>query len=167
MANQIGEVVDAWADLGPTRPLPLSEQRLRPSARAAEIIGKLGLRFPPANSVDRDAHAARVALLAEDCADIPDDWLDEAARRWAKAQPFFPRTCELREDALAYGRHLTSCRALPAPHAPIVALLRDVMDRRGEPMTEGDTDKLNATLERLGGSFRYRADGSRHKVGEA
>ena len=133
---------------------------MRPSARAAEIIGKLGLRYPPANSVDRDAHAARVALLAEDCADIPDDWLDVAASRWAKAQPFFPRTCELREEALAYGRHLSNQRALPAPRP--VSAPKPLMERRGEPMSEAETAELNTALEKLGAKARYRPDGSRY-----
>lgn len=117
-AKQIVEITDAWADLGPTRPLPSLERPQKPSAKTVEIMGKLGLRYPPANSVDRDAHAARVALLAEDCADIPDDWLDAAARDWAKSQPFFPRTCELRVSALAIGRELTRERRLPPPPPP-------------------------------------------------
>lgn len=78
-------------------------------------MGKLGLRYPPANSVDRESHAARVALLAEDCADIPDDWLDFAAREWAKREPFMPRACEIREMALRHGRSLSRGRALPPP----------------------------------------------------
>lgn len=167
-AQQIGEISEAWADLGPTRPLPSSGRRLRPSAKAAEIIGKLGLRYPPANSVDREAHAARVALLAEDCADIADEWLDEAAARWAKAEPFFPRACELREAALAVGRIYSARRALPAPPTPPVPPPpRDVMDRRGEPMTEADTVELNRRLGVLGGHARYRADGSRYTVEDA
>lgn len=126
-------------------------------------MGKLGLRYPPANSVDRDAHAARVALLAEDCADIPEDWLDEAARRWAKAQPFFPRTCELREEALSYGRHLTA--ALPAPPAPEgPPPKKHVMDRDRSTFTADDWDELNKYLEWGGSPYRYRADGTRYEV---
>lgn len=141
---------------------------MRPSARAAEIIGKLGLRYPPANSVDREAHAARVAMLAEDCADIPEDWLDEAARRWARAQPFFPRTCELREDALSYGRHITARVALPAPKDPNPPMpRRPILDRRGDLMSEGETEELNTILANLGARARYRADGSRYTIGDA
>jgi hypothetical protein len=39
---------------------------------------------------------------------------------------------------------------------------RHVMDRRGEPMSQADTDKLNGILENLGASARYRPDGSRY-----
>ena len=129
-------------------------------------MGKLGLRYPPANSVDRDAHAARVALLAEDCADIPEDWLDEAARRWAKAQPFFPRTCELREEALSYGRHLTASRALPAPPRPATPPpKRHIMDRDRRTFMEADWAELSEHLERMGSAVRYGPDGSRFTVG--
>jgi hypothetical protein len=168
MAQQIGEISSAWADLGPTRPLPSSEQQQRPSAKALEIIGKLGLRYPPANSVDREAHAARVALLAEDCADIPDEWLDEAARRWAKSQPFFPRTCEFREEALSYGRYLEGRKALPAPkrEAPPPPK-RSLLDRRGEAMTQEESDELNRILAQLGATARYRPDGSRYTIERA
>lgn len=38
---------------------------------------------------------------------------------------------------------------------------RNVMDRRGEPMSQADTDALNTELERLGATARYRPDGSR------
>jgi hypothetical protein len=123
---------------------------------------KLGLRYPPANSVDRDSHAARVMLLAEDCADIPDDWLDVAAARWAKAEPFFPRTCELRDAALSYGRTLEARLALPSP--PVRAAPKPLMDRRGEPMSEEETAEVNRILELQGAKARYRPDGSRYFI---
>ena len=163
---RIGEITSAWADLGPTQPSPSSERPPLPSAKTLEIIGKLGLRYPPANTVDRDAHAARVALVAEDCADIPPEWLEVVAIRWAKSKPFFPRTCEIRDDALAYGQYITSRRALPAPQVVVTPKPRPVMDRRGEPMSEADTTELNRILESLGAAARYRSDGSRYLVRE-
>lgn len=39
---------------------------------------------------------------------------------------------------------------------------RDVMDRRGQPMSESDTFKLNKRLEQLGATKRYRSDGSKY-----
>lgn len=111
-------ISEAYADLGPTQRSPLSAPPPRPSARTVEIMGKLGLRYPPASSVDRDAHAARVALLAEDCADLDADWLDAAAREWARTEPFMPRACELRELALTVGRITRRDRILPAPVVP-------------------------------------------------
>lgn len=41
---------------------------------------------------------------------------------------------------------------------------RNVMDRRGEPMTDEDTAELNQILENLGATARYRPDGSRYVV---
>lgn len=41
---------------------------------------------------------------------------------------------------------------------------RHVMDRRGEAMTQEDTDELNRILESLGATVRYRPDGSRQSV---
>jgi hypothetical protein len=37
-----------------------------------------------------------------------------------------------------------------------------VMDRRGQPMSEEDTNELNGILENLGANARYRSDGSRY-----
>lgn len=107
-------------------------------------MGKLGLRYPPASSVDRDAHAARVALLAEDCADIDPEWLDVAAREWAKNEPFMPRACEIRENALRIGRFATRGRTLPppakaAPPKPEVP-----------PLTEDEIRKLPRALIEMG-----------------
>ncbi len=165
MAKQIGEVVDAYTDLGPTLRSPWSEPPPKPSARTVEIAGKLGLRYPPASSVDRDSHAARVALLAEDCADLPPEWLDAAAREWAKTEPFMPRACELRDKAILFGRVL-SPPSLPAPIAEPTPPppLKPVMDRRGEAMSDDDTAELNTILASLGATARYRADGSRYSV---
>lgn len=48
--------------------------------------------------------------------------------------------------------------ALPPPTK------RDVMDRRGEPMSAEDTAELNRRLEYLGATARYREDGSKYHV---
>jgi hypothetical protein len=134
----------AYADLGPTRPSNLSAQPPQPSARTVEIMGKLGLRYPPASSVDRDAHAARVALMAEDCADIDPDWLDEAARDWAKAEPFMPRACELRENALRIGRRRTLGRTLPPPR------VEEPPKAEVPPLTDDEIRALPKCLVELG-----------------
>ena len=163
MARQIGEVTDAWADLGPTQRLPSFAPPQRPSAKALEILGKLGLRYPPANSVDREAHAARAALLAEDCADIPDEWIEVAASRWAKREPFFPRTCELREDALSYGR--TVMPSFPAPcSGPAPYDQKDIQDRDRRLFTAADWQELNDRYEQLGTPTRFNPDGSRYTI---
>lgn len=51
-----------------------------------------------------------------------------------------------------------SVECLPAPTR------RHVLDRRGEAMTEEDTDELNGILEKLGATARYNPDGSKYVV---
>ena len=46
---------------------------------------------------------------------------------------------------------------------PVIAR-KSLMDRRGEPMSEVDTIKLNGILADLGATARYRADGSRYFI---
>jgi hypothetical protein len=41
---------------------------------------------------------------------------------------------------------------------------RPLMERRGEAMTQDETDELNKILENLGATARYRADGSRYLI---
>jgi hypothetical protein len=143
-ATQIGEAVNAWEELRPTQRSSLSERREQPNARILEIMGNLGLRYPPASSIDRDAHAARVALLAEDCADLDPQWLDIAAREWAKNEPFMPRACELRERALRYGRSLSAGRLLSAPLPPEKPKLVS------PPLAEDEVRKLPNHLIEMG-----------------
>lgn len=109
-----------------------------------EIIGKLGLRYPPASNTDREAHAARIALLAEDCADLDPQWLDAAAREWAKSEPFMPRACELRERALSIGRITERSRILPPPtrHEP--------PKPEAPPLTDDEIRRLPSTFIEMG-----------------
>lgn len=47
-----------------------------------------------------------------------------------------------------------------------VVAKKDVMDRRGEPMSESDTAELNHRLEKSGATVRYRRDGSRYRASD-
>lgn len=128
--TQIGEALSAWEDLGPVRRLRCFEPQTAPSPEVVRIAAELGLRYPPRNTVDEADHAARVALLAKDCADIDPVWLDLAANEWAQRQPFFPRACELRSSAEAIERLNAPRNALPAPSyanrpVPVPAPLSD------------------------------------------
>lgn len=106
-------------------------------------MGKLGLRYPPANSVDRESHAARVALLAEDCADIAPHLLDAAARDWARREPFFPRACELRDLAAAIGR-------LTAPPAPMMIAPPATPKPEAPPLTDEEIARLPDWVIKMG-----------------
>lgn len=69
--------------------------RKPPSAAVQRIIAELGLRFRPSAQADLEEHAASLALLARDVADIPPDLLQEAAGRHALQSPFMPKASEL------------------------------------------------------------------------
>lgn len=109
-----------------------------------KIVAELGLRFPPRTSVDETDHAARIALLAEDCADIPADWLDQASRDWAKTEPYMPRACELRDKALRIGRRLTKDRILAAP------MTRPAPKPEAPPLTDDEIRALPQSLIDMG-----------------
>lgn len=142
MGKAIGEAMDM--DQRQTQLSPWSAPPCRPSGKTVEIIGKLGLRYPPANTVDREAHAARIALLAEDCADLDPRWLEAAAREWVKRSPFLPKACELRSEAIAIVRLETRGRALPAPRVETPA------PPPAPPLTEAEIAKLPPWLLSLG-----------------
>lgn len=98
-------------------PLVLAENDETPSSTSSEpprgqtiprgilnLIGKVGLRYEPSVKSDLDAHAARVALLAEDVADAEPWKLQQAIDRWVRAKPFLPKASELREIMAEIGK---------------------------------------------------------------
>lgn len=61
------------------------------------LISKLGLRYEPSSKSDLEAHAARVALLAEDMAEA-DPWkLEQAIGRHVARSPYLPKASDLNE----------------------------------------------------------------------
>jgi hypothetical protein len=65
--------------------------------KIANLIGKVGLRYEPSVKSDLEAHAARVALLAEDMADA-DPWkLEQAISRHVARSPYLPKASDLNE----------------------------------------------------------------------
>lgn len=54
----------------------------------------------------------------------------------------------------------------PGPTTPMIEgpppKRRNLLDLRGERMTQEETDELNEMLEKLGGAARYKPDGSRY-----
>ena len=70
---------------------------------------------------------------------------------------------KIRELVDAKRRRESSLRkALPPPSNGERPPKRNVMDRRGQPMSEADTDELNAMLASVGATKRYRPDGSKY-----
>lgn len=64
-----------------------------------EMIALLGLRYRPTEQTDLEAHAARIALLASDVADIPEKQLRVAIDRWIASSPYLPKASDLIEIA--------------------------------------------------------------------
>lgn len=65
------------------------------------MIGELGLRYRPSAQADLEAHAAAIALLTCDVADIPIAHLERASQEWVRTKPFMPKASELVELARA------------------------------------------------------------------
>lgn len=90
----------AYEELGPTRRLtscePARQQsRQKPPGEVLRLIGELGLRYRPSAQADLEAHAAAIALLARDLADVPVKYLDIAIRRHVLQSPYMPKAAEL------------------------------------------------------------------------
>lgn len=58
-------------------------------------MADLGLRYRPSAQADLEEHAASLALLACDLADLPPQHLDRAIRQWAVKSHFMPKASDL------------------------------------------------------------------------
>jgi hypothetical protein len=74
-------------------PLPASPKR--PPAAVQKLISELGFRYRPTSQTDLEAHAAALALLACDLAEMPAGILDKAIKQWAIKSPFLPKASDL------------------------------------------------------------------------
>lgn len=91
----------AYEDIGPTRRSTSSVQRVPP--KIARIVGELGLRYRPSAQADLEAHAASLALLSRDLADVDPVRLESAADHWARTEKFMPKAAELRSLVSRFG----------------------------------------------------------------
>ena len=67
----------------------------QPSAAVKRLIGELGLRYRPSAQADLEAHAASLALLARDVADIPPAYLERAIAQHVVRSPYLPKASDL------------------------------------------------------------------------
>lgn len=74
---------------------PSESYRPKPSAKVRDLIGRLGLRYRPTNAADLGAHAASLALLAEDVAEVPADLLERAIAEHVASSPWMPKAADL------------------------------------------------------------------------
>ena len=91
----------AYEDIGQTRRSTFSEHRVPP--KIARIVSELGLRYRPSAQADLEAHAAMLALLSRDLADLDPSRLEMAALHWARTERFMPRAAELRSLFAKFG----------------------------------------------------------------
>ena len=69
------------------------------------------------------------------------------------------------EQAALFRYEIVDGKLQHTPSPPFPLAKRNVMDRRGEPMTATETDELNYRLMKHGANVRYRPDGSRYAIG--
>jgi hypothetical protein len=181
MMNTTDANSTAWADINPMMalapradpPLPLSRTcsalaPATPQELVTELAACLTLCVPAGMVESARTEWFKVARLTVghlplDLLRIGCDHARAVADHPAKICPaIIAETRDLlehRKRSAAEDR--TRQSALPPPTK------RDVMDRRGEPMSAADTAELNERLERLGAIARYREDGSRYIVEKA
>jgi len=98
--HQTPTLAQAFADHDQTLPSTCSSRpsetfRPKPSAKIRDLIARLGLRFRPTNQADLAAHAAMLAILADDLADVPAVLLDQAIQRHVATSPYMPKAADL------------------------------------------------------------------------
>lgn len=102
MDDQQYQRTTAFEDLGPTLRSTCGEQPTRKSApppHIRKLVAEVGLRYRPNDRADLEAHAAKLALLAADLADIPERQLRIAIERWIATSPYLPKASDLIEIA--------------------------------------------------------------------
>jgi hypothetical protein len=169
----------AWEDINPTTALAPQAERHSPSLAPAtseqfrnELTACLALVVP----VGMTEEARREWLLVawETLKHLPPDILHygcEEARKTSdhpsKIVPAITAATDdwmkLRQTSAATSEHLY----LPAPTEPRRWRGNQLMDNRGKPMSDEETDELNGILESLGASARYRPDGTRYLIEKA
>lgn len=163
-----------WDDINPPvtalarTSAPLSAS-LEPAPRedfARELTKCLSLVAPV--GMDENARTEWLAAAWETVQHLPADLLAIGA---AHARKVADHPSKIVPAIIAETEELLKCRresakkpgqpCLPAPSR------RNVMDRRGEPMSAEDTAELNRVLELNGATARYREDGSKYHVQKA
>lgn len=180
-----------FEELGPTHSSRHTEGPARKNVPPSikRLVLELGLRYRPASPAQLEGHQAKLVALMMDLADIPPPALERAIKRWVVDSPFLPKASDLvalcrpetaGTDWIAVGNRLLEKEGKgwaewkrdssghywiePREGCAPEHIRRDVMDRRGEPMSPADTAELNRKLESLGATARYREDGSRYLV---
>lgn len=91
ISGAIGRIQPSTCGSPPTPSL----KRKMPSAETKKLVSEIGLRYQPASRTDLAAHAAQLALLARDLADVDTDDLADAIQAHVLACPFMPKAADL------------------------------------------------------------------------
>jgi hypothetical protein len=141
-----------------------SSDRLQPASAETfrnELTACLALVVPV--GMTEEARREWLAVAWATLSHLPPDILSIGAK---KARQTCDHPSKIVPTILAETQQMMTWRrevsgpALPALPRP----KPHVLDRRGEPMDQADTDELNRILENLGATARYRTDGSRYRV---
>lgn len=104
-------ILERYVDRAPTQALTsggTQSQTSKPPAAIRKLIAELGFRYRPSAAADLEAHAAAIALLAADLADVPPHLLQQAIRSWSLKSPYMPKAADL----------IGLCREISAPSRP-------------------------------------------------
>lgn len=160
--EEINPVTDLVPQLGPRLP---SLDRLQPATNEAfrnELTACLALVVPVGMTEESRREWLAVAWKSLD--HLPADVLAMgckiARQKCDHPSKIVPTIIAETKEMMGWRKDIYSQPALPAPTK------KHVMDRRGEPMSDDDTEKLNGILENLGATARYRSDGSRYLIGD-
>jgi len=98
--NPFGPALLDRAQSSPPSPRSAPSRTIPKAIR--EMMLELGLRYRPNQREDIDEHAARLALLTRDLADLPAAALRFAIDRWVLSSPYMPKAAELADLARQY-----------------------------------------------------------------
>lgn len=151
----------AYAELGPIRHSTSTEQpSSRNDGKTRRLIAELGLRFRPTAQADLEAHAATLALMTRDLADVNPGALERAIAEHVRCSRFMPKAAELFE---LVERYRADSRPISPPRAAPYSQ-KDIQDRDRKLFTPADWAELNGRLAILGATARYQSDGTRYTV---
>ncbi len=169
--KQVGECLPtAWDDINPPMASARPPEQPSPSLVPAtsdqfrnELTACLALVVPV--GMTEEARREWLMVAWETLKHLPADILATGCRaargKCDHPSKIVPTIITETESWMAL-RHnaarMSSHTYLPAPTR------RSVMDRRGEAMSDDDCAELNAILENLGATARYRPDGSRYLI---
>lgn len=93
-------ILSTFAVGGQTRQLtctetPSPEKPRRVPPAIEKMISELGFRYRPTSQADLQAHAAALALLAVDLADMPPRLLERAIAKHVVQSPYMPKAADL------------------------------------------------------------------------